>query len=176
MNEIKFACPHCNQHIACDENYGGCQISCPACQNEMIVPHAAHADLKIASAAMKSARSAALYARPSKTEFWTEEAWQRHVADLTQPFGWPIKVLLVLPIASAWLLAPWIPRPLISFVPAIWIGFSLVCSTSAAWLIARGMIEGVSLRVLTAIPLALGIALLQLSLESPAGCCLGANT
>ena len=38
MNEIKFACPHCHQHIACDEGYCGYQIACPACEGAMIVP------------------------------------------------------------------------------------------------------------------------------------------
>ena len=38
MNEIKFACPHCGQHIACDEGYCGYQIACPACEGAMIAP------------------------------------------------------------------------------------------------------------------------------------------
>ncbi|HXT40976.1 MAG TPA: hypothetical protein VN887_13275 [Candidatus Angelobacter sp.] len=41
MNEIKFACPHCQQHIACDEGYCGHQIACPACAGGMIVPRLA---------------------------------------------------------------------------------------------------------------------------------------
>jgi uncharacterized radical SAM superfamily Fe-S cluster-containing enzyme len=41
MNEIKFACPHCNQHIACDEGYCGYQIRCPACEGGLIVPRLA---------------------------------------------------------------------------------------------------------------------------------------
>jgi len=41
MNEIKFACPHCQQHIACDEGFCGHQIACPACAGTMIVPRLA---------------------------------------------------------------------------------------------------------------------------------------
>ncbi|PWU14947.1 MAG: hypothetical protein C5B50_16225 [Verrucomicrobia bacterium] len=35
---MKFACPHCQGHIECDEAWGGHQISCPICQNSLIVP------------------------------------------------------------------------------------------------------------------------------------------
>lgn len=38
MSEIKFACPGCQQHIACDTGYSGMEISCPACKAKMIVP------------------------------------------------------------------------------------------------------------------------------------------
>jgi hypothetical protein len=38
MSEIKFACPGCEQHIACDTGYSGMEISCPACKAKMIVP------------------------------------------------------------------------------------------------------------------------------------------
>jgi hypothetical protein len=38
MAEIKFSCPHCNQHISCDEPWAGHQIQCPACQNNIAVP------------------------------------------------------------------------------------------------------------------------------------------
>lgn len=41
MREIKFACPHCSQHIACDEAYCGYQIRCPACEGGLIVPRLA---------------------------------------------------------------------------------------------------------------------------------------
>src|SRR5262245_55150077 len=38
-NEIKFACPYCSQHIACDAGYRDFTIDCPACGNSMVVPH-----------------------------------------------------------------------------------------------------------------------------------------
>src|SRR6267142_1332082 len=39
LNEIKFACPYCRQHIACDAAYRDFTIDCPACGNSMVVPH-----------------------------------------------------------------------------------------------------------------------------------------
>jgi hypothetical protein len=36
--EVKFACPHCAQHIACDPAYCGTRIECPSCRCQMMVP------------------------------------------------------------------------------------------------------------------------------------------
>ena len=38
MNEFKFSCPHCGQHILCDTQWSGREINCPACQQALIVP------------------------------------------------------------------------------------------------------------------------------------------
>src|SRR5579872_3675356 len=38
MADIKFACPHCSQHITCDELWGGHQLDCPSCKNALTVP------------------------------------------------------------------------------------------------------------------------------------------
>ncbi len=38
MSEIKFACPHCNQHIACDIDYSSLTIDCPGCGGSVVVP------------------------------------------------------------------------------------------------------------------------------------------
>src|SRR5271169_457151 len=38
MADIKFACPHCNQHITCDELWGGHELQCPSCQGQLTVP------------------------------------------------------------------------------------------------------------------------------------------
>src|SRR5579859_4073592 len=38
MADIKFACPHCAQHITCDELWGGHQLECPSCKNPLTVP------------------------------------------------------------------------------------------------------------------------------------------
>ena len=38
MADIKFACPHCNQHITCDELWGGHQLQCPSCHGQLTVP------------------------------------------------------------------------------------------------------------------------------------------
>jgi hypothetical protein len=43
MADIKFACPHCSQHITCDELWGGHQLECPNCKNPLSVPAVAAA-------------------------------------------------------------------------------------------------------------------------------------
>jgi hypothetical protein len=43
MADIKFSCPHCNQHITCDELWGGHELQCPGCKGGIIVPAVAAA-------------------------------------------------------------------------------------------------------------------------------------
>jgi len=38
MNEIKFACPHCDQHLQAAESLGGRQFQCPGCNHHIRVP------------------------------------------------------------------------------------------------------------------------------------------
>jgi DNA-directed RNA polymerase subunit RPC12/RpoP len=38
MSEFKFSCPHCDQHLQCNERLGGRQIQCPACNHLIVVP------------------------------------------------------------------------------------------------------------------------------------------
>jgi DNA-directed RNA polymerase subunit RPC12/RpoP len=38
MSEFKFSCPHCAQHLQCDERLGGRQIQCPACKHLIVIP------------------------------------------------------------------------------------------------------------------------------------------
>jgi hypothetical protein len=38
MSEFKFNCPHCEQHLACDEQFSGRQIQCPGCQHLIRIP------------------------------------------------------------------------------------------------------------------------------------------
>lgn len=38
MAEIKISCPQCEQHIQCDDSYGGRQINCPQCQTAFVLP------------------------------------------------------------------------------------------------------------------------------------------
>jgi len=38
MADMKFSCPHCGQHIACDDAWSGHQIQCPGCQGNLLVP------------------------------------------------------------------------------------------------------------------------------------------
>jgi hypothetical protein len=51
MSEIKFACPSCQQHISADAGYAGMQITCPACNNAMVVPGTPAAPVAAPSAA-----------------------------------------------------------------------------------------------------------------------------
>lgn len=41
MSEIKFTCPHCSQHVQCDESWSGRETRCPACQGAFRVPQSA---------------------------------------------------------------------------------------------------------------------------------------
>jgi hypothetical protein len=38
MKELKFECPHCQQHLACDEAHSGRQIQCPGCSHLIRIP------------------------------------------------------------------------------------------------------------------------------------------
>ena len=55
MSEIKFACPSCQQHISADAGYAGMQITCPACNNAMVVPGTPAAPVAAPSAAAPAA-------------------------------------------------------------------------------------------------------------------------
>src|SRR5439155_23189185 len=109
MREIKFACPHCSQHIACDEAYCGYQIPCPACQGGLIVPRLATFGVGAASANLSLAlpvatpvpRQAA--ATLSRTA-WSEREWDRHAAEtggLSATQAWGGTILLLLFFAPA---------------------------------------------------------------------------
>lgn len=38
MANFKFSCPHCSQHLQCDEKMSGCQIQCPQCDVLIRIP------------------------------------------------------------------------------------------------------------------------------------------
>jgi DNA-directed RNA polymerase subunit RPC12/RpoP len=38
MSELKFSCPHCDQHIQCDSKFSGRQIQCPGCSHLIVIP------------------------------------------------------------------------------------------------------------------------------------------
>lgn len=38
MRDLKFACPHCEQHIKCEDDLAGQSIQCPACGASVVVP------------------------------------------------------------------------------------------------------------------------------------------
>jgi hypothetical protein len=39
MNTLKFSCPHCEQHLKCDETLSGREFQCPTCNHLIHVPH-----------------------------------------------------------------------------------------------------------------------------------------
>lgn len=41
MADFTFPCPHCQQHIQCDDAWSGHQIQCPLCQKTLVVPQPA---------------------------------------------------------------------------------------------------------------------------------------
>ena len=118
MNEIKFACPHCHQHFACDEGYCGYQIACPACRDRMIVPRLAafgYGQAENLSLALPVATpiprqvaeshlgpSSALYPVREEATYWTEQQWERHVEELE---GSPDMSLTYLQVAAIFGLA-----------------------------------------------------------------------
>jgi len=38
MSEFKFNCPHCDQHLQCDEQFSGRQVQCPTCNVLIRIP------------------------------------------------------------------------------------------------------------------------------------------
>jgi len=38
MSQFKFSCPHCAQHLQCDERASGREIQCPNCQYLIRIP------------------------------------------------------------------------------------------------------------------------------------------
>ncbi len=38
MSDFKFECPHCKQHLKCQERDSGRQIECPACHVLIRIP------------------------------------------------------------------------------------------------------------------------------------------
>ena len=38
MSDFKFACPHCQQHLQCDEQFSGREIQCPGCHVLIHIP------------------------------------------------------------------------------------------------------------------------------------------
>ena len=58
MADIKFSCPHCNQHITCDELWGGHELQCPGCQGSLIVPGGAAAPAPAANSLVPKPPSA----------------------------------------------------------------------------------------------------------------------
>jgi hypothetical protein len=110
MSEIKFACPHCSQHIACDDTYCGEQIDCPGCEGEMFVPQRATFIPALPGGLTLSlpvAHKETRVLRPITLDVWTEERWRAHAAEhgVHQPLSLlPVWLLLLLPFVAALIL------------------------------------------------------------------------
>lgn len=87
MTDIKFACPHCRQHIACDGDYAELAIECPSCGGTMAVPRltaasSEHGRMVIVASTMLPAP------RPTQTipplGFWNEQRWTQQFSDKTE--------------------------------------------------------------------------------------------
>jgi hypothetical protein len=83
MSEIKFACPHCAQHVACDSDYADMCIVCPGCSKPMLVPimnatDAAHPKLVLVAATPAPRQT--FCSRIPALDPWTEEEWKEHAS------------------------------------------------------------------------------------------------
>jgi hypothetical protein len=91
MTEIKFACPYCRQHIACDEGYADLWIECPSCAGTLVVPRLTATDSK-ESGAVIVAVTPAPKPRPTSRlptlDPWTEEKWAQHSHEMTGESPW----------------------------------------------------------------------------------------
>lgn len=70
MPDIKFACPHCQQHIEAEPGYAGLQIACPACRGSIVVPGtpapSVPAPVAVSAPAYASARPSPLTVAPTQ--------------------------------------------------------------------------------------------------------------
>jgi hypothetical protein len=110
MSEIKFACPHCSQHIVCDDIYCGERIDCPGCERALFIPLPANfIPLKADNmtlelpVALKERR----YPRSAGLDLWTEEKWEQHASEhgvIQKSRLLPLWILLLLPYFVAFIL------------------------------------------------------------------------
>jgi hypothetical protein len=137
MIEIKFACPHCAQHVACDRDYADMCIVCPACGQPMEVPRLSaaerlHPDIcVVASTPQPKQRFAS---RIPTIDLWKEDEWEeRYQAAATAPEqtpAWALSALGTL-IVAALLKAAMLPFWEIAL--CVLAGTVLSC-----WLLAKG--------------------------------------
>lgn len=110
MSEIKFACPHCFLHIACDDLYCGERIDCPGCGRELFIPpRAAFVPLQAGNMTLMPpvAFKERLYPRSATLDLWSEQRWAQHTSESRehqQPILLPLWVLLLLPFFVTFIL------------------------------------------------------------------------
>ena len=187
MTEIKFACPHCQQHIACDAGYCRYQIRCPACEGGLIVPRLAafgfgaaenlSLALPIATPVPRQA-SGGVSGSPAA---WSEKEWNRHVAEtegLSPSEAWGGTILLLLFFAPA-LLALLFGNSIFTpggdagrgqWLGTAWMISTLVCSVLCAAGLSQTMSNSAMARVPITIALTLFIWGLNVSISTFFGC------
>jgi hypothetical protein len=127
INEIKFACPYCNQHIACDASYRDYNIDCPACGNSMVVPHltatdATHPAMVLVASAPSPKRSEPPPIPVMKG--WTAQEWAQRSKSLGR---------VVQKTAAHWIL---------SFIGTLIVAFVLRINRAGLWPILFCLILG----------------------------------
>jgi len=65
MSELKFECPNCKQHLACDASNSGRQIQCPECNHLIRIPSVPG---KTAEYKPESGKTWATYIPPGKVD------------------------------------------------------------------------------------------------------------
>jgi hypothetical protein len=126
MSEIKFACPHCGQHIVCDDGYGELSIDCPSCTGMMVVPRL----------------SAAVAGHPSTVIVASTPSPKRPPTAPPQTFGtWPKEELEQ---TASGQLPPWLIGGLSTLIVAFVlrtnnVGIGLI----VLWLLAGSVVSGI---------------------------------
>lgn len=46
MSDLSFSCSHCGQHLSIEESSAGCQLKCPTCQGDIVIPQKPQAPRK----------------------------------------------------------------------------------------------------------------------------------
>ena len=177
MSEIKFACPHCRQHIACDGAYSGERIACPSCATSLVVPRLTASDRQRAGGVfVASIPAPARRVDPHfpTGDFWTEEEWERHAAETPgSGFGeslpWLVPILVLLPLLAVLLATTNGQRG--DFVAPLGVVLGIICSGLAAWLAVRNLRTSELMRRITGVAVMLGLMGMQLGVLGVAGCC-----
>lgn len=171
MSEVKFACPHCGQHIACDRGYVDMCIVCPTCGKPMEVPRlsaaeASHPDMYLVASVPQPKQR--FTSRIPTIGMWTEEEWEeRYRAASTPPQQMPVWLMSAMGTVIAAAILKAILSPNWAIVLCVLAGTGLSCffvargqrvpGTSAVYP-ELGRLVGLVVLVLFAIPVvALGV-------------------
>jgi hypothetical protein len=140
MSEIKFACPHCSQHIACPQDYADMCIVCPGCGKPMMVPRLS-AKTCLPAGMVVVASSPTPKPRPRQRiptlTIWTEDQWARHTDQTIGEDGrlqaWSVSTMGAIAV----------------FVTTLMICFIFDAAKAPAWIFYSILVLGAALSVLT---------------------------